>query len=162
MERWKRSNPRETVVTHWSDRSRRTEYQNHLQSPRTPMGLSPSTRHPNAAPGARPRGAPSDYEWLVCCESTGEEQICTEMCRRNQKDKLSTIILYVQGDLAHLQSIPMPHLEHAFEEHLAILSDLFAVSQQVKSKYVLKCVEDIKKVNNQQYKLFRVRNAAIT
>jgi len=37
-------------------------------------------------------------------------------------------------------------VELALEEHLAVLSDPFAVKEQVKKQYVIKCVEDIREV----------------
>lgn len=37
-------------------------------------------------------------------------------------------------------------VELALEEHLAVLSDPFAIRDQVKKQYVIKCVEDIKEV----------------
>ena len=37
-------------------------------------------------------------------------------------------------------------VELALEEHLAVLSDPFAIKEQVKKQYVIKCVEDIREV----------------
>jgi len=37
-------------------------------------------------------------------------------------------------------------IELALEEHLAVLTDPFAIKEQVKKQYVIKCVEDIREV----------------
>ena len=55
-------------------------------------------------------------------------------------------MLELLWDLAHLPAIATPHLQHALEEQLAILSDSITVNMTVKHKYIGKCVGDIKKV----------------
>lgn len=49
-------------------------------------------------------------------------------------------------ELAHLPTLPTSLVQQALEEHLGILSDAYAVKETVKRSYVIKCIEDIKKV----------------
>ncbi|XP_044158175.1 ubiquitin carboxyl-terminal hydrolase 24 isoform X2 [Bufo gargarizans] len=54
-------------------------------------------------------------------------------------------VLEVLWDLAHLPTLPSNLIQPALEEHLAILSDAYAVKETVKRSYIIKCIEDIKK-----------------
>ncbi|XP_040263749.1 ubiquitin carboxyl-terminal hydrolase 24 isoform X3 [Bufo bufo] len=54
-------------------------------------------------------------------------------------------VLEVLWDLAHLPTLPSNLIQQALEEHLAILSDAYAVKETVKRSYIIKCIEDIKK-----------------
>ncbi|KAM8930374.1 ubiquitin carboxyl-terminal hydrolase 24 isoform 2-T2 [Pelodytes ibericus] len=54
-------------------------------------------------------------------------------------------VLEVLWDLAHLPTLPSILIQQALEEHLAILSDAYAVKETVKRSYIIKCIEDIKK-----------------
>lgn len=56
-------------------------------------------------------------------------------------------VLELLWDLSHLPTLSRQLIELALEEHLAILSDSFSVREQIKRNYVIKCVEDIKKVS---------------
>ena len=49
-------------------------------------------------------------------------------------------------ELAHLPTLPTSLVQQALEEHLGILSDAYAVKETVKRSYIIKCIEDIKKV----------------
>lgn len=55
-------------------------------------------------------------------------------------------LLELLWELAHLPMLKTSLVELALEEHLAVLSDPFAVKEQVKKQYVIKCVEDIREV----------------
>lgn len=48
--------------------------------------------------------------------------------------------------MAHLPTLPTSLVQQALEEHLGILSDAYAVKETVKRSYIIKCIEDIKKV----------------
>ncbi|XP_068095523.1 ubiquitin carboxyl-terminal hydrolase 24 isoform X3 [Hyperolius riggenbachi] len=54
-------------------------------------------------------------------------------------------VLEVLWDLAHLPTLPSNLIQQALEEHLAILSDAYAVKETIKKSYIIKCIEDIKK-----------------
>lgn len=62
-------------------------------------------------------------------------------------------------DLAHLPSLPTSLVQQALEEHLGILSDAYAVKEAVKRGYIIKCIEDIKKVRRAARRLV-LRRAA--
>ncbi|XP_033884099.3 ubiquitin carboxyl-terminal hydrolase 24-like isoform X2 [Acipenser ruthenus] len=55
-------------------------------------------------------------------------------------------VLEVLWELAHLPTLPTSLVQQALEEHLAILSDAYAVKETVKRNYIIKCIEDIKKI----------------
>lgn len=55
-------------------------------------------------------------------------------------------VLEVLWELAHLPTLPTSLVQQALEEHLGILSDAYAVKETVKRNYIIKCIEDIKKV----------------
>jgi len=55
-------------------------------------------------------------------------------------------LLELLWELAHLPMLKTSLVELALEEHLAVLSDPFAIKEQVKKQYVIKCVEDIREV----------------
>lgn len=55
-------------------------------------------------------------------------------------------VLEVLWELAHLPTLPTTLVQQALEEHLGILSDAYAVKETVKRSYIIKCIEDIKKV----------------
>uniref|UniRef100_A0A8D0AD39 Ubiquitin carboxyl-terminal hydrolase 24 n=1 Tax=Sander lucioperca TaxID=283035 RepID=A0A8D0AD39_SANLU len=55
-------------------------------------------------------------------------------------------VLEVLWELAHLPTLPTSLVQQALEEHLGILSDAYAVKETVKRSYIIKCIEDIKKV----------------
>ncbi|KAF3835079.1 hypothetical protein F7725_027637 [Dissostichus mawsoni] len=55
-------------------------------------------------------------------------------------------VLEVLWELAHLPSLPTSLVQQALEEHLGILSDAYAVKETVKRNYIIKCIEDIKKL----------------
>lgn len=59
---------------------------------------------------------------------------------------VSAQVLEVLWDLAHLPTLPTSLVQQALEEHLGILSDAYAVKETVKRSYIIKCIEDIKKV----------------
>lgn len=59
---------------------------------------------------------------------------------------LSVQVLEVLWELAHLPTLPTTLVQQALEEHLGILSDAYAVKETVKRSYIIKCIEDIKKV----------------
>lgn len=66
-------------------------------------------------------------------------------------------MLEVLWELAHLPTLPTSLVQQALEEHLGILSDAYAVKETVKRSYVIKCIEDIKKVRcapDIQYNLY--------
>lgn len=56
-------------------------------------------------------------------------------------------MLEVLWELAHLATLPTSLVQQALEEHLGILSDAYAVKETVKRSYIIKCIEDIKKVS---------------
>ncbi|KAF3691160.1 Ubiquitin carboxyl-terminal hydrolase 24 [Channa argus] len=55
-------------------------------------------------------------------------------------------VLEVLWELAHLPTLPTSLVQQALEEHLGILSDAYAVKETVKRSYIIKCIEDIKKL----------------
>lgn len=55
-------------------------------------------------------------------------------------------VLELLWDLAHLPALSTHLIEQALDEHHAILSDSYSVKEQIKLQYVIKCVDDIKKV----------------
>lgn len=55
-------------------------------------------------------------------------------------------VLDVLWELAHLPTLPSSLIQQALEEHLTILSDAYAVKEAVKRSYIIKCIEDIKRV----------------
>lgn len=57
-------------------------------------------------------------------------------------------MLEVLWELAHLPTLPTSLVQQALEEHLGILSDAYAVKETVKRSYIIKCIEDIKKVRH--------------
>lgn len=58
-------------------------------------------------------------------------------------------VLEVLWELAHLPTLPTTLVQQALEEHLTILSDAYAVKETVKRSYIIKCIEDIKKVRSE-------------
>ena len=66
---------------------------------------------------------------------------------------VSIQVLEVLWELAHLPTLPTSLVQQALEEHLGILSDAYAVKEAVKRSYIIKCIEDIKKVR-QMLQLF--------
>lgn len=56
-------------------------------------------------------------------------------------------VLEVLWELAHLPTLPTTLVQQALEEHLTILSDAYAVKETIKRNYIIKCIEDIKKVS---------------
>lgn len=61
-------------------------------------------------------------------------------------------MLEVLWELAHLPTLPTSLVQQALEEHLGILSDAYAVKETVKRSYIIKCIEDIKKVRQTCYR----------
>ncbi|XP_051510524.1 ubiquitin carboxyl-terminal hydrolase 24 isoform X1 [Myxocyprinus asiaticus] len=59
-------------------------------------------------------------------------------------------VLEVLWELAHLPTLPTTLVQQALEEHLTILSDAYAVKETVKKNYIIKCIEDIKKIQIQE------------
>nr|XP_023674608.1 ubiquitin carboxyl-terminal hydrolase 24 isoform X1 [Paramormyrops kingsleyae] len=59
-------------------------------------------------------------------------------------------VLEVLWDLAHLPTLPTGLVQQALDEHLAILSDAYAVKEAVKRSYIIKCIEDVKKIQLQE------------
>lgn len=55
-------------------------------------------------------------------------------------------------ELAHLPTLPTTLVQQALEEHLGILSDAYAVKETVKRSYIIKCIEDIKKVRQTDHR----------
>lgn len=55
-------------------------------------------------------------------------------------------------ELAHLPTLPTTLVQQALEEHLGILSDAYAVKETVKRSYIIKCIEDIKKVRRMDHR----------
>jgi len=62
--------------------------------------------------------------------------LCYDLCQ----------LLDLLWELAHLPMLKTSLIELALEEHLAVLTDPFAIKEQVKKHYVIKCVEDIREV----------------
>lgn len=58
-------------------------------------------------------------------------------------------VLELLWELAHLPTLPTSLVQQALEEHLGILSDAYAVKETVKRSYIIKCIEDIKKVGEE-------------
>ncbi|XP_051788643.1 ubiquitin carboxyl-terminal hydrolase 24 isoform X2 [Erpetoichthys calabaricus] len=58
-------------------------------------------------------------------------------------------VLEVLWELAHLPTLPTGLVQQALEEHLTILSDACSVKEGVKRNYIIKCIEDIKKLSQQ-------------
>lgn len=65
-------------------------------------------------------------------------------------------MLEVLWELAHLPTLPTSLVQQALEEHLGILSDAYAVKETVKRNYIIKCIEDIKKVRQTCYRCLLV------
>lgn len=61
-------------------------------------------------------------------------------------------VLEVLWELAHLPTLPTSLVQQALEEHLGILSDAYAVKETVKHSYIIKCIEDIKKVKQTRHR----------
>ncbi|XP_029106559.1 ubiquitin carboxyl-terminal hydrolase 24 isoform X1 [Scleropages formosus] len=59
-------------------------------------------------------------------------------------------VLELLWDLAHLPTLPTGLVQQALDEHLTILSDAYAVKETVKRNYIIKCIEDIKKIQIQE------------
>nr|XP_046156584.1 ubiquitin carboxyl-terminal hydrolase 24-like isoform X2 [Oncorhynchus gorbuscha] len=59
-------------------------------------------------------------------------------------------VLEVLWELAHLPTLPTSLVQQASEEHLAILTDAYAVKETVKRCYIIKCIEDIKKTQTEE------------
>uniref|UniRef100_A0A8C1XUB1 Ubiquitin specific peptidase 24 n=1 Tax=Cyprinus carpio TaxID=7962 RepID=A0A8C1XUB1_CYPCA len=59
-------------------------------------------------------------------------------------------VLEVLWELAHLPTLPTTLVQQALEEHLTILSDAYAVKETIKRNYIIKCIEDIKKMQIQE------------
>ncbi|XP_028977659.1 ubiquitin carboxyl-terminal hydrolase 24 isoform X2 [Esox lucius] len=59
-------------------------------------------------------------------------------------------VLEVLWELAHLPTLPTSLVQQASEEHLAILTDAYAVKETVKRCYIIKCIEDIKKTQAEE------------
>lgn len=60
-------------------------------------------------------------------------------------------VLEVLWELAHLPTLPCSLIQQALEEHLTILSDAYAVKEAIKRSYIIKCIEDIKRVGSLFY-----------
>ncbi|KAJ3599696.1 hypothetical protein NHX12_033652, partial [Muraenolepis orangiensis] len=56
-------------------------------------------------------------------------------------------VLEVLWELAHLPTLPTSLVQQASEEHLGILSDAYAVKETIKRSYIIKCIDDIKKLH---------------
>lgn len=69
-------------------------------------------------------------------------------------------VLEVLWELAHLPTLPTSLVQQALEEHLGILSDAYAVKETVKRSYIIKCIEDIKKVRQTCYSIVFLRVSA--
>ncbi|XP_078417060.1 ubiquitin carboxyl-terminal hydrolase 24 isoform X2 [Cetorhinus maximus] len=73
--------------------------------------------------------------------------------REARSENTTGKVLEVLWELAHLPALPTNLVQQALEEHLTILSEAYAVKEQIKRSYIIKCIEDIKKSsqqNNQQ------------
>lgn len=66
--------------------------------------------------------------------------------------RLPVQVLEVLWELAHLPTLPTTLVQQALEEHLGILSDAYAVKETVKRSYIIKCIEDIKKVRHNDWR----------
>ena len=55
-------------------------------------------------------------------------------------------VLEVLWELAHRPHQSTVLIEQALEHHLGVLNDSYTVKETVKKSYVIKCVDDIKKV----------------
>ncbi|RXM30563.1 Ubiquitin carboxyl-terminal hydrolase 24 [Acipenser ruthenus] len=66
--------------------------------------------------------------------------------RETRSEATTGKVLEVLWELAHLPTLPTSLVQQALEEHLAILSDAYAVKEAVKRNYIIKCIEDIKKI----------------
>ncbi|XP_058887482.1 ubiquitin carboxyl-terminal hydrolase 24 isoform X2 [Acipenser ruthenus] len=69
--------------------------------------------------------------------------------RETRSEATTGKVLEVLWELAHLPTLPTSLVQQALEEHLAILSDAYAVKEAVKRNYIIKCIEDIKKSSQQ-------------
>uniref|UniRef100_A0AAY5EM52 UBA domain-containing protein n=1 Tax=Electrophorus electricus TaxID=8005 RepID=A0AAY5EM52_ELEEL len=70
---------------------------------------------------------------------------------REARSETTTVkVLEVLWDLAHLPTLPTTLVQQALEEHLTILSDAYAVKETIKRNYIIKCIEDIKKIQIQE------------
>ena len=56
-------------------------------------------------------------------------------------------VLEVLWELAHRPHQSTVLIEEALEHHLGVLNDSYTVKETVKKSYVIKCVDDIKKVS---------------
>lgn len=74
---------------------------------------------------------------------------------------MSAQVLEVLWELAHLPTLPTSLVQQALEEHLGILSDAYAVKETVKRSYIIKCIEDIKKVRRTRHRCSAVFSQAI-
>lgn len=54
-------------------------------------------------------------------------------------------VLDLLWSLSHLPSLTTELVDQALRSHIEILSDSYAVKEQIKKNYAIKCVEDIKK-----------------
>lgn len=59
--------------------------------------------------------------------------------------KIPTKVLDLLWSLSHLPSLTTELVDQALRSHIEILSDSYAVKEQIKKNYAIKCVEDIKK-----------------
>jgi ubiquitin carboxyl-terminal hydrolase 9/24 len=59
--------------------------------------------------------------------------------------KITTKVLDLLWSLSHLPSLTTDMVDQALRSHIDILSDSFAVKEQIKKNYAVKCIEDIKK-----------------
>ncbi|KAM4720758.1 ubiquitin carboxyl-terminal hydrolase 24 [Rhinophrynus dorsalis] len=66
--------------------------------------------------------------------------------REARNETTTAKVLEVLWDLAHLPTLPSLLIQQALDEHLTILSDAYAVKETIKRSYIIKCIEDIKKV----------------
>ncbi|XP_066548268.1 ubiquitin carboxyl-terminal hydrolase 24 isoform X3 [Amia ocellicauda] len=69
--------------------------------------------------------------------------------RESRSEATTGKVLEVLWELAHLPTLPTSLVQQALDEHLAILSDAYAVKETVKRNYIIKCIEDIKKSSQQ-------------
>lgn len=54
-------------------------------------------------------------------------------------------VLDLLWSLSHLPSLTTDMVDQALKSHIEILSDSYAVKEQIKKNYAVKCVEDIRK-----------------
>lgn len=59
--------------------------------------------------------------------------------------KITTKVLDLLWSLSHLPSLTTDMVDQALKSHIEILSDSYAVKEQIKKNYAVKCVEDIRK-----------------